>query len=413
MTGGRRSDVAIAEHAPTPWPGQDWAPLDAMFRAVIDDGRLSGAVVLAWQGGRPVHSTAIGWQDIAARTPMHADTLFRLYSMTKPVTAAAMLLLWDEGRWRPEDPISRFMPELADLKVIVSGDDDAGRADLEVVPTMEHLMTHQAGFSYGFTPEPVDRVFNAASVPITPGDLTAGEYLRRVATVPLAFQPGHGWRYSIAMDLQGIIVERLSGLSFRDFLQQRLFGPLGMSDTDFFVPADKRSRLATLYTIAGDVAAVMPPGPFSPPLDDLPVTASGGGGLVSTAADYLRFALMLHGGCELDGTRILSEDAVRLMRRSHTPAHLLDGSFGTPPHVLRPGYEYAYNGIVVSDPEAAGVPLGRGTYFWDGAAGCWFWSDPENDLVLVCLVQSLVPAEVLGLQVRSRRIVADIVADAA
>jgi CubicO group peptidase (beta-lactamase class C family) len=289
-------------------------------------------------------------------------------------------------------------------------------------------MTHQVGFSYGFTDEPVDRAFHAAGVPVIPHNITADEYLARLAKVPLAFEPGTGWRYSVAMDVQGIIVERLSGMRLRDFMMERIFAPLGMVDTDFLVPAAKRDRFAALYTLAGDTlvemtadsdnldydnVAALSSGDLVLPYDQPPVLASGGGGLVSTAPDYLRFGRMLLGPGELDGRRILSPAAVALMTRSHTPRHLLTGGFGTAPHWLRPGYEYAYNGIAITNPQAAGVGLGRDTYFWDGAAGCWFWVDPTNDLVFVCMVQLLADAERLSLQFRSRNVVADILAGAA
>lgn len=404
-----------------------WCAADALVQDVIDRRLLGGAVTVAWHKGALAHASAIGQRDVAVAEPMQTDSIFRLFSMTKPVTAVAMMILWDEGKWSPSDPIAKHIPELADLKVLrgVGPDGAPLLAAPETPPTLEHLMTHQAGFSYGFTDEPVDSAFHAAGVPIIPHDITAEAYLARLASVPLAFEPGTGWRYSLAMDVQGIIVERLSGMRLRDFMLERIFAPLGMVDTDFFVPAAKRGRFAALYTLAGDElvemtadtggldydnVAALSPSDLVLPYDQPPVLASGGGGLVSTALDYLRFGRMLLGRGELDGQRILSPEAVALMTRSHTPPHLLTGGFGTAPHWLRPGYEYAYNGIAITDPQAAGVALGRDTYFWDGAAGCWFWVDPTNDLVFVCMVQLLVDAERLSLQFRSRDVVADILA---
>lgn len=383
----------------------------------------------AWRKGAVAHASAIGRRDVAIAEPMRMDSIFRLFSMTKPVTAVAMMILWDEGKWSPSDPIAKHLPELADLKVLyrTEPDGDPLLDTPQTPPTLEHLMTHQVGFTYGFTNEPVDRAFHAAGVPAIPHDITAEEYLARLAQVPLAFEPGTGWRYSVAMDVQGIIVERLSGMRLRDFMIERIFTPLGMVDTDFLVPAAKRARLATLYTLADDAlseitsntdsldsdnVAALSQGDFELPYDQPPVLSSGGGGLVSTALDYLRFGRMLLGRGELDGRRILSPEAVALMTRSHTPPHLLAGGFGTAPHWLRPGYEYAYNGMAITDPRAAGVALGRDTYFWDGAAGCWFWVDPANDLVFVCMLQLLADANRLSLQFRSRSVVADIVARA-
>ena len=406
-------------------PVTDWRPVDALFEKAIEAGFLAGAVTAAWRGDAAAHGSAMGWRDVAARDPMRADSIFRLYSMTKPVTAVAMMILWDEGKWLPSDRIADHLPELADLKVLEAGSTANAPVlvSAAVQPTLEHLMTHQAGFTYGFTDEAVDCLFRAAQVPIFPHDVSAEDYLGRLARVPLAFQPGTGWRYGVSMDIQGIIVERLSGMSLQDFMRERIFEPLAMVDTDFIVPEEKRHRLATLYTLSGDAlvamdrnaekleyenVAALSPRDLIPPLDRVPLLASGGGGLASTAADYLRFGRMLLGQGELDGQRIISREAAGLMMRSHTPDHLLTGGFGTAPHWLRPGYEYAYNGIVITDPEKADVRLGSGTYFWDGAAGCWFWSDPQNDLVFVCMVQLLTDAERLALQFQSRGIVADV-----
>lgn len=422
---GQDAESALRE---PPRSNARWSAADALIQDVVDRRLLSGAVTVAWHKGAVSHASAIGQRDVAVAEPMQTDSIFRLFSMTKPITAVAMMILWDEGKWSPSDPIAKHLPELADLEVLrgTGTDGSALLAVPETPPTLEHLMTHQAGFSYGFTDEPVDRAFHAARVPIIPHDITAEDYLARLARVPLAFEPGTGWRYSLAMDVQGIIVERLSGMRLRDFMLERIFKPLGMVDTDFFVPAAKRDRFAALYTLAGDAlvemtaesdsldydnVAALSPSDLVLPYDQPPVLASGGGGLVSTAPDYLRFGRMLLGRGELDGRRILSPEAVALMTRSHTPPHLLSGGFGTAPHWLRPGYEYAYNAVVITDPHAAGVPLGRDTYLWDGAAGCWFWVDPTNDLVFVCMVQLLVDAERLSLQFRSRDLVADILAN--
>jgi CubicO group peptidase (beta-lactamase class C family) len=420
-----------AENPVSALPGRarsgPWCAADAPVQDVVDRRLLSGAVTMVWHKGAVAHASAIGRRDVAAAERMQADSIFRLFSMTKPVTAVAMMILWGEGKWLPSDPIAKHLPELAGLQVLRRSEPDGALllAAPHRQPTLEHLMTHQVGFSYGFTDEPVDGAFHAAGVPIIPHDITAEEYLTRLAKVPLAFDPGTGWRYSVAMDVQGIIVERLSGMRLRDFMLERIFEPLGMVDTDFMVPASKRDRFAALYSLAGaelvemssdadslhyDNVAALSPSDLVLPYDRLPVLASGGGGLVSTAPDYLRFGRMLLGRGELDGRRILNSEAAALMMSSHTPRHLLTGGFGTAPHWLRPGYEYAYNGVVITDPQAAGVALGRDTYFWDGAAGCWFWVDPTNDLVFVCMVQLLADAERLSLQFRSRDVAADILA---
>lgn len=406
----------------------DWSPLDALFEDVVDRKLLSGAVTMAWHRGELAHASAIGVKDVGTGECMTMDSIFRLFSMTKPVTAVAMMILRDEGRWTPEDTLAAHLPELADLQVLrdVEADGTPVVSAPQTPVLLKHVMTHQAGFGYGFGDDPVDRAFRAVGIPTIPHNLPAAEFLARLARAPLAFDPGTGWRYSIAMDVQGALVERLSGMALRDFYIERIFRPLGMADTDFFVPEEKCGRVASLYLLQDDaLVEARADGPL--PYDNMaslsasdliipynrpPVFASGGGGLVSTAADYLRFARMLLNRGELDGARILSREAVAEMTQSHTPADLLTGTFGTPPHHLRPGYEFAYNGVVITDPAAAGVALGRDTYFWDGAAGCWFWVDPTNDVVIVSLLQLLTDADRLQLQFRSRDLVAGIISTA-
>jgi len=397
--------------------------LDRLLQEVVDQRLLSGAVSMVWRHGSLEHTASIGWRDVEARTPMQLDSIFRLYSMTKPVTAIAMMVLWDEGKWSPDDAIAKFLPELADLKVLRGMQPD-GTPILSAPaspPTLEHLMTHQAGFGYGLTDDQVDVAMRAADVPGLPSSITADEYVRRLSQLPLAFDPGTAWRYSAAMDVQGVIIERLSGMGLREFMRSRIFAPLGMADTDFLVPRSKLDRFASLYTLFGSDLVKLSgggreqttlPNGFPARLildyDTEPLFPSGGGGLVSTAPDYLRLALMLHQRGVLDGVRILSEKAVAHMTRTHISPAIAKGAFGIAPHWIRPGYEYAYNGVVVTDPVLADVPLGRGTYFWDGAAGAWFWIDPENDLVIVTMQQLLVEAERLGLQFRTTEIIADI-----
>ena len=227
---------------------REWAQIDRLIDDVVDRKMLSGAAVLAWKDGL-VHEAAIGLRDMATRSAMSVDTIFRLYSMTKPVTAAAMMILWDEGRWKPDDLLSDHLPELSSLRV---AGPDGRTVDLHTPITIEHVMTHQAGFGYGLLAEPIDDLFRSAGVPSFPYDMEPADYLERLATVPLAFQPGAGWRYSAAMDVQGLLVEKLSAQRYADFLQERIFGPLGMRDTGFTVPDANRDRFATLYTLLPD-----------------------------------------------------------------------------------------------------------------------------------------------------------------
>jgi CubicO group peptidase (beta-lactamase class C family) len=358
------------------------ARVDQALADLVAARELAGVVTLVARHGKVVHRSAIGVKDVESGEVVAHDTIFRIYSMTKPVTAVAMMILHDQGLWSPDDPIAEHLPEFAQVKVL-------GGAAPDHPPTMGELMTHTAGLGYGFDPnDPTDAAYIAAGV-WQADDLA--EMMRRLATAPLAYQPGTRWRYSIAMDVQGAIVEKLSGQTLPDFMRSRIFEPLGMADTDFFVPAAKISRLATLYRWSQSKGLVV-----SEPLqgrhpDRIPKLPSGGGGLFSTAADYARFAQMLLNKGELGGVRIVSPEAVTLM----TANHLSDEIIATDPSVglqkIRPGFGYGFNGAVFYDPARAGSKVGRGSYQWDGAAGTWFWIDPENDLLYVGLIQRLSP----------------------
>lgn len=361
--------------------------VDAVVQAEIDAGVVAGAVTLTLRHGRIARLRTLGVDDIETGTPLAEDSIFRIFSMTKPITATAMMILHDEGLWHPGDPIARHLPELADLKVL---DGDRLIAP-DHPPTMAELMTHRAGFGYGLTlGEPKDRIealYREAGI-LQAQDLD--EMVARLATVPLAHQPGTLWRYSLSMDVQGAIIERLSGQSLADFMRTRIFAPLGMTDTAFFVPPEKRRRLASLYfkPLEGPLEkwAV---NPMRPDPEREPGLAMGGAGLYSTALDYARYAQMLLNGGELEGRRIVSAAGVREQMTNRLPEALLETRFVAGHQKFRPGFGYGYNGVVFTDPALAGIPVGKGTYHWDGAAGTWFWVDPENDLAFVGMIQLL------------------------
>jgi CubicO group peptidase (beta-lactamase class C family) len=364
--------------------------VDAGLQAEIDKKALAGAVTLVARHGKVARRSALGLDNIEKKTALKTDTVFRIYSMTKPVTAVAMMILHDEGRWKPEDPIAKFLPAFKDVSVF-EGLDDAERPVTEKpdhAPTMRELMTHTAGLSYGASPAVWDQPYKEAKIWAAP---TLGEFAERIARVPLAYQPGTQWLYSLSMDVQGAIIEKLTGMSLADFMRTRIFEPLKMVDTGFWAPPEKAKRLATLYHVSdkrGLVALEKPPmlgDNLSPPR-----LASGGGGLVSTLDDYARFAQMLLGRGTLDGVKIISQEAVALMSTNHLPQWMLESGFGIGAMQIRPGFGYGFNGAVFTDPAAAGIPVGRGTYEWDGAAGTWFWVDWENDLIFVGMIQRFV-----------------------
>jgi CubicO group peptidase (beta-lactamase class C family) len=333
--------------------------------------------------------------------------IFRDFSMTKPITGVAMMILYEQGKWLPSDPIAKFIPEFAHLKVY-KGVDSSGNlilTDPDHPPTMRELMTHTAGFTYGFFGDtPVDKMYRDGNL-LASANLQ--EFIEKLAKIPLLYQPGQGWTYSMSMDIQGYIVEKLSGKSLPDFMHDNIYTPLGMRDAGFYVPADKRNRFSVLYRANpnGELTADPSASRRSGDYDVQPPLPSGGGGMVSTAEDYYRFATMLLNHGELDGKRILAPATVKLMTSNHVPSELLTGKFGIGSQIMRPGFGYGYDLAVVFDPPEANLSDGKGTFFWDGAAGTWFWVDPTNDIVFVGMIQRMMSPDNGRLQYRAHAVV--------
>jgi CubicO group peptidase (beta-lactamase class C family) len=378
--------AALARELPKAKPeragmsSQRLASLTEGMQQLVDDGKLAGVVTMVARRGKVVHHAAVGKRDIAANAPMAKDTIFRIYSMSKPITGVAMMMLFEEGKWQLNDPVAKFIPEFAALKVY-AGTDAEGKPILKNQNhsmTMRELMSHTAGFTYGFFSDTgVDKLQREADVLNI--DITLDEMIRRVAKLPLYAQPGSEWHYSIAVDVQGYIVQKLSGMPFEEFLAKRIFQPLDMVDTAFYVPAEKLDRFAELYTY--DKGKLVPEhGGFNHDYSKKPALSSGGGGLVSTARDYMRFCQMLLNGGELDGTRLLSPKTVELMRTNVLPS-------GMP--TMAAGAQFGLDFAIYTDPVSAGGYYGRGTYWWGGAAGTWFWIDPVNDLIVVGMIQQM------------------------
>jgi CubicO group peptidase (beta-lactamase class C family) len=364
--------------------------LHALMQQTVDEKHLAGVVTILARHGKIVDYRAYGVRDVASGTPMTKDTIFRDYSMTKPVTGVAMMILYEQGKWLPSDPISKYIPEFAHLKVYKSVDTEGKMilVDPDHAPTMRELMTHTAGFSYGNGKTPVDAMYGELDVRQSKN---LQEMIDRLAKIPLHYQPSQGWIYSMSMDVEGYIVEKLSGQSLPDFMRDQIFKPLGMRDAAFYVSEANRGRLATLYENDehGGIKLDTTNGSGMGDLLSPPSMPSGGGGLTSTAEDYYRFAQMLGNGGELNGARILAPATVRLMTSNHLPENLLTGEYGIGLQQMRQGFGYGYNGAVVYDPPTANLPDGKGTYLWDGAAGTWFWVDPTNDIVFVGMIQRI------------------------
>ncbi len=363
--------------------------LDKAMQEAIASKTLAGIVTMVARHGKLVQQKTYGLQDIATSKPMQRDTIFRIYSMTKPITGVAMMILYEEGKWRPSDPIAKYIPEFADLKVYTEA---GGKPNLESPvhqPTIGELMSHTAGFTYGsFGSTPVDKMYQQSN-PLQAASLR--EFIDRMSKLPLVYQPGEGWIYSVSVDIQGYLVEKLSGKPFPDFLRERIFIPLGMKDTAFYVPKDKLDRLATIYTPDPKGPGLVPV-PRDTNVDKIPGLPSGGGGLYSTAEDYLHFAQMLLNGGVLNGTRILAPSTVALMRVNHLSAQLMTGKYGIGFYTMQPGLGFGYDFAVFEDPTRFGSTAGKGTFLWDGVAGTWFWIDPTNDLVFVGMIQRVMTA---------------------
>ena len=352
--------------------------LDAGMKGLVDDGKLAGVVTLMARHGKVVHFTAHGKRDIRAADPMTRDSIFRIYSMTKPITAAAMMMLYEEGKWRLDDPVSRYIPAFAKLQVYL-GEASDGTLQVEDARrsmTMRELMTHSGGLAYGLVgTHAVDRLFVKANLLNTAVPLQT--MVDGIAGLPLLAQPGTRWSYSIGADVQGYLIEKLSGLSFAQFLETRLFAPLGMKDTGFYVPAEKRGRLAQMHGETPQGALVANDRLSDPTV--VPHGAFGGHGLFSTATDYARFAQMLLDGGEFGGTRVLAPRSVEMMRTNHVLAE--------PLKTMRQGLGWGLGAQVVMDAAAAGEPYADGAFHWWGIGGTWFWIDPKKDVAFIGMIQ--------------------------
>ncbi len=354
------------------------ARLEAWAKGLADEGRVAGIVTMMARHGKIVHVGVAGKKDIRQSDPIARDSIFRIYSMTKVVAGAAMMMLYEEGKWRLDEPVSRHIPELAKLQVYTGANPD-GTFQTEQARrpmTMRELMTHTAGLGYVLSPaHPVNRQFIERRVldPSRP----LQNMIDEMAKLPLLSQPGARWTYSSAVDVQGYLVEKFSGMGFDEVLERRIFEPLGMKDTAFHVPPDKIARLARIH---GEKGGVLTPPDEERGAPEAPVAGpSGGGGLYSTADDYLRFAQMLLNEGELDGVRLLAPRSVEMLRTNHVMPEALA--------TMQPGRGWGLGPQVIVDAALAGEPYSDGSYHWYGIGGTWFWIDPVEDFVFVGMIQ--------------------------
>lgn len=353
----------------------------------VDSSRVAGIVTMIARNGKIVYFDATGSRSMDDATPVKKDDLFRIYSMTKPITAIAAMQLYEQGKFHLNDPVTKFIPELKDLQVMEN--DSILKSNTQTM-TMQQLLTHTAGFSYGFNPlDPVDQAYGKAKL-WTSKDLD--DFVQRIATLPLKYEPGEKWHYSIAVDLTGLIVERISGETLAGYFQKHIFDPLGMKDTFFEVPEEKKARFL--------------PNHYFNPKTQKPVTItqiedsamsdyfevtlySGGGGLVSTAMDYMLFSECLRNGGMLNGKRIIGPKTLKFMTQNHLGASIKSGGTGENINSdsISSGFGFGLGFGIMTDATQRGVIGSKGEYNWGGAAGTVFWIDPVEEIVVVSMIQ--------------------------
>jgi CubicO group peptidase (beta-lactamase class C family) len=371
-TVGTSGDVPLA---PPESVGFSTAGLKAFkdtFRGLVDQQQLAGVTTLIARHGKVVHFDAYGVKDLESKAPVTKDTIFRIASMTKPIVGLAMMMLWEEGKWSLDDPVSKHIPEFAGLKVATPNGEVAQAKPMK----MRQLMSHTAGFGTSGSYEGKN---------ITDRTKPLQAMIDTLAKLPLASQPGTDWAYGPVVDIQGYVVEKLSGQTLDAFLKARIFDPLGMTDTGFWVDASKKDRVTKVFTYNEQkklVAAATQSDPTRKP-----VFLSGGGGLLSTTEDYLKFAQMMLNGGEAGGKRYLKASTVELMRTNVLEPGVVVDLYG-PTYNIN-GIGFGLDFAIIMDPAKANTPEGKNSFYWGGAFGTWFWLDPTNDMLVIGMMQNV------------------------
>ena len=379
-----------AGHPPFGVLDTGFAQIEQWMESYIESGRSAGMLTLVCRHGEIEQLSCRGYADIASARPLETDSIFRIYSMTKPITSVALMTLMEQGRFELDDPAKRWIPELADLEVFPH---QKMQSDI----TIRQLLTHTAGFSYGFEPDkcPLDKLYSKLWRQRSQNQ-TLEQLMQALFELPLLAQPGSRWRYSVATDICAYLVEIISGMPFADYLQQTIFDPLGMVDTAFEVSADKLDRFATLYGYTADDSLAqierIETSPFVSAVSGIPVKMhSGGSGLTSTALDYLRFAQMMLNRGELDGRRILKPETVALMTRNHLPLHMLPLAFNGVALGAYSGYGFGLGYCINIDPKNTAAAGSAGDFSWGGLADTYCWIDPQQQLIGI-LMQQYIPS---------------------
>ena len=380
------------------------------MQAYVDRGVYAGVSTLVARRGKIVHAGEYGWRDKEAKAPMTADTIFRLYSMTKPIVCTALMTLLEEGKCSLVDSVAKYIPAFSAVKVL---EDDALLVDPKRPMNLRDLMSHMSGLVYHFLGDSeVSRMYDGAK--LFDAKVPLADAIDDLARFPLAFQPGTKWKYSVGIDVAARVIEVVSGKSLGHFLQERLFGPLGMSDTGFAVASEKRGRVAAMYgrpdlTSPGVTAATQLAAWAKGVNDNVDVSASypvdspdtfqrGGHGLFSTTGDYFRFAQMLCNGGELGKERVIGRKTLELMHANHVPAKLLPLEIGGLP---LPGYGFGIGSRVAMDVAQTLAPGSVGEYGWSGAAKTHYWVDPKEEIVALFMTQSMMSFDLPELDLRA------------
>jgi CubicO group peptidase (beta-lactamase class C family) len=369
---GLRADDPIAAPESVGFSAAGLKAFQQAMRALVDEQKLAGVTTLVARHGKVVHFDAYGKRDLEAGKPVEKDTIFRIASMTKPIVGVAMMMLWEQGKWTLDDPVAKHIPEFAGLKVATPNGDVPQTKPM----TMRQLMSHTAGF---------DVSAGYAKHNITDRTQPLQAMIDKLAKLPLAAQPGSDWRYGPSVDIQGYIVEKLSGQTLDVFLKSKIFDPLGMTDTGFWVDASKADRVTKLHTYGDDQK--IKTAPTQGDATRRPVFLSGGGGLLSTTGDYLKFAQMVLNGGQANGKRFLKASTVELMRTNVLEPGVVVDLYG-PTYNIN-GIGFGLDFAIILDPAKAKTPEGKNSFYWGGAFGTWFWIDPTNDLIVIGMMQNL------------------------
>ncbi len=366
--------------------------IDIWMQRYVDEGKFAGSSVLVARKGEIAHLSSVGKRSLEDELPFETDTLVRIYSMTKPLTSLAVMQLHERGLFHLDAPIDRFLPEFSNCRALVEGATSLEQYEPAPAPTIHQLLTHTSGMTYSFNPGLLAQGYQDKKIDFFPNLGGHRQMVKQVAQMPLAFQPGKRWEYSVGMDILGALVEKISGQALDEYFQQEITGPLGMVDTGFSVSKSQQDKFADCYVKTEDVKLGLYDSANSSMFCQGEVdTLSGGGGLVSTLADYFRFIEMLRQGGSLDGTRLISPRILAFMRRNHLPGDI--SSMGPKSFAEMPmdGMGFGLGGSVVLDPTRTRIVGSVGDFSWGGLASTFFWLDPVEQLSVIFFTQ-LIPS---------------------